>query len=164
MPNTAKKNKQILIVVVLGGAVLLGLMVTAGLVAAYFFMASSSSDAMPTAAPAQHGVPVTAASEPAQAVGLPTPSWVFCLEAQAPKSKAQDRAEYYRRKGVTGAGVLWIPDYASLSEARMYLVHGGTHAYSDRSGAKAKLKKLKRIRKKAYALKLSKTGPRQSLE
>jgi hypothetical protein len=121
-------------------------------------------DSMPTAAPAQPVVPVTAASEPAQAVGLPTPSWVFCLEAQASKSKAQDRAEYYRRKGVTGAGVLWIPDYASLSEANMYLVHGGTHAYSDRSGAKAKLKKLKRIRKKAYALKLSKTGPRQSLE
>ena len=96
--------------------------------------------------------------------GLPTPSWVFCMSAMESKAKAEAAAEKYRKKGLTEAGILWIPDYASLSEARMYLVHGGTHPFADVAGAKARLKKVQRYRSKAYALKLDTKGPRVDLK
>ncbi len=96
--------------------------------------------------------------------GLPPPSGVFCLSAEKSKSKAEKVAEKYRKKGLKDAGILWIPDYASLSEAEMYLVHGGTHPFADVAGAKARLKKIQRYRKKAYALKLDTSGPRIDLK
>ena len=99
----------------------------------------------------------------ASKTGLPTPSWVFCMGAFKTKAKAESEAAKYRKKGLVDAGVLWIPDYASLSEAQMYLVHAGTHPFSDKAGAKAQLKKVQKVRKKAYGLKLDTTGPRVSL-
>ena len=82
--------------------------------------------------------------------------WVICLSALKTRESAEKSVRKYQKEGVS-AHLLWIPDYASTSQAERYLVYVGPYPYrgSDRSGIKSKLQEIQdSIIDSAYAIRL----------
>lgn len=96
---------------------------------------------------------------PAAAAGA---VWVIACEAQAGKAGAEAAAAKWRQRGFD-SGVVWIPDYSSLSGAKMYLTYVGWYDY--RNGKSQGIADLPRVRQfypKAYGIKLDQSGRRET--
>jgi hypothetical protein len=86
-----------------------------------------------------------------------TPAWVIACTAVSSKGTAVARAAGLRRD-FGRAGMLWIPDYATLSKRRLWLAYVGPFDYSDRKGVRDALTRVKRTIPGAYALKADHRG------
>jgi len=94
--------------------------------------------------------------------GLSVPCWVVCAGAIPTREPAEAQASDLSSKGFN-TGVLWIPDYGSLSGAKYWLVYVGPVPYSDRAGAEALLRKVQRVNTDAYLIKIDTSGPRETI-
>ena len=99
---------------------------------------------------------------PAPQADVPTPSWIILAGAYSSRSEASDRARSLRSAG-WDAGFLWIPDYGSLSGARMYAAFVGPVHLAQKDDAQRLLRELKREASGTYGLKLATSGPRVNL-
>lgn len=84
--------------------------------------------------------------------GIITPCYIICTSACFTEDEAIRRSYQLRRKGYR-TGYLWIPDYPSLSGARMFVIYTGP--FSSRSKCIEELRKYQRIDRKAYAVLVS---------
>lgn len=88
--------------------------------------------------------------------------WVIACEAQSSKASAEADAAAWRNRGFQ-SGVLWIPDYSSLSGANLWLTHVGRYDY--RTGKAQGMADLKRVRQfypDAYGIKVDQSGRRET--
>lgn len=90
----------------------------------------------------------------------PTPTWIATAGAYPAESDARDRARELERLGFD-AGYLWVPDYGSLSGARMWVAFVGPAARE--SDGRRLLRELKRFQHDAYSLRLAPSGARSEL-
>jgi hypothetical protein len=100
------------------------------------------------------------ASEPGP--GRSMPCWVVCVGVCGSRPEAERLAETYRARGFS-TGSLWIPDYGSLSGARMWLTFIGPIPYVDRTAARGLLLRVREFVPDAYVIKLAQSGPRETL-
>jgi hypothetical protein len=105
-----------------------------------------------------YGHPAAGTAPSAPTGGIATPAWVICVAAYDGKEQAEARAKKLREIGGFPAGVLWIPDYASLSGAKKWLAYAGPVPYGDRPAAESLLSKVKGWGIDAYAIKVD-TSP-----
>ena len=89
--------------------------------------------------------------------GIITPSYIICSSAYYTEKEAKKRANKLKKAGYR-SGYLWIPDYPSLSGAKMYVVFIGP--FKNRSICINELRKYQRINKKAYAVLVSQNPKR----
>lgn len=89
--------------------------------------------------------------------------WVIAAEAVASKPDAVAAACRWVDRGFP-SDVLWIPDYSSLSGARLWLVYIGPWSYRDRDAPKSLLGRVKRFYPDAYAIKVDNSGVRETLD
>ena len=91
------------------------------------------------------------------------PCWVICLVATPEKGEAEKEAEKFRRQGYP-TGVLWIPDYLSISLSgnQMWLAYAGPVSYDNRTEAESLLKKIKPLVSSAYAVKIDQSGKNEA--
>jgi CHAT domain-containing protein len=75
-------------------------------------------------------VSAPATSTPAIADGLAGSNWVIACEAEKERSAAENHAATWKKRGLP-AGVLWIPDFASLSGAKLWLTYVGPWPYQN---------------------------------
>lgn len=85
-----------------------------------------------------------------------TPSWVICLEAPMNRADAVKYAHVWSEQRHFQSGVLWIPDYSSLSGAQRWLVFLGP--FDSKESANFTLSHAKKYMPNAYVKQLS--GPR----
>lgn len=89
--------------------------------------------------------------------------WVIAAGAHDDRSAALNQARKYADAGLP-AGILWIPDYSSLSKARMWLSYVGPIDYSDRSKTMEYLSRTKAFKQDAYGIKVDQSGKRETLK
>lgn len=89
--------------------------------------------------------------------------WVIATEAVGSKADAVAAARRWADRGFP-SDVLWIPDYSSLSGARLWLVYIGPWSYRDRDAPKSLLGRVKRFYPDAYAIKVDNSGVRERLD
>ena len=93
--------------------------------------------------------------------GESTAIWVIACQTDSSRQGAEKYANEWTKRGFT-SGSLWIPDYSSLSGAKMYLTYVGWYDYgSQKDEAKAELRRVKRYYPKAYGIKLDQSGRRE---
>tara|TARA_R110002096_G_scaffold27577_3_gene84187 strand:+ start:1073 stop:2194 length:1122 start_codon:yes stop_codon:yes gene_type:complete len=114
--------------------------------------------------------PPTTYQPPTPPIGQPAPNptaaanakWVIACEAQSSKSEAESNAKKWKNRGFK-AGVVWIPDYSSLSGVNMWLTHVGPYDYrTGKSQAEVELKKVRQFYSDAYGIKLDQSGQRET--
>jgi hypothetical protein len=88
--------------------------------------------------------------------------WAISIGSGPNKDAAEKLPELYYRLGLP-TGVLWIPDYGSLSGAKLWLAYVGPVPYANREQARQLLAQVKVYDKSAYCIKVSKTGKRETL-
>lgn len=87
--------------------------------------------------------------------------WVIACEASSSRQEAEKYADAWSRRGFS-SGTVWIPDYSSLSGAKMYLTYVGWYDYaSKKDQAIAELRRVKRYYPEAYGIKLDQSGRRE---
>ncbi len=87
--------------------------------------------------------------------------WVIACEANSSRQAAEDAAAEWTNRGFL-SGSVWIPDYSSLSGAKMHLTYVGWYDYnSEKDEARAELGRVKRYYPKAYGIKLDHSGRRE---
>lgn len=87
--------------------------------------------------------------------------WVIACQASSSRQEAEKYVDVWAKRGFT-SGSLWIPDYSSLSGAKMYLTYVGWYDYaSQKDEAMAELQRVKRHYPKAYGIKLDQSGRRE---
>ena len=91
------------------------------------------------------------------------PRWIILAGTYHLEQEAQARMASLQREGFD-ASYLWIPDYGSLSGARMFAAVIGPVPYSDLASAQRLLRAFQAIQKEAYGLKLDRWPPRTKLE
>lgn len=89
------------------------------------------------------------------------PKWVVACEAESTEKAANAAAERWRTRGFT-SGTIWIPDYSSLSGARLWLVFVGWYDYSQKNEARETLAQAKTFYPKAYGIKVDQSGRRET--
>ena len=87
--------------------------------------------------------------------------WVIACEAEATEKAANASADRWRTRGFS-SGTLWIPDYSSLSGAKLWLVFVGWYDGSQKDQARATLREVKRFYPKAYGIKVDNSGRRET--
>lgn len=87
--------------------------------------------------------------------------WIIAAEAVDSRSAAQRASDQWKARGF-GSDILWIPDYSSLSGARLWLAYIGPWNYADRSAVRAVLSRVKKQYPEAYAIKLDQSGRRET--
>lgn len=87
--------------------------------------------------------------------------WVIACEAETTEKAANAAADRWRTRGFS-SGTLWIPDYSSLSGARLWLVFVGWYDGSQKNEARATLKEVKRFYPEAYGIKVDNSGRRET--
>lgn len=81
--------------------------------------------------PSGESPPVTPLPAPAPVPTEETgPQWVIACQAEEERGTAEKHAETWRKRGLS-AGVLWIPDFASLSGAKLWLTYVGPWPYKN---------------------------------
>lgn len=90
------------------------------------------------------------------------PVWIICAGAAPTRGAAEETAAELVRKGHP-AGVLWIPDFESLSGAKMWLTFVGPVPYRDRDAAERLLAAVQTESAGAYGLRLDHVRGRESL-
>lgn len=102
---------------------------------------------------------------PAVAVGGETviqKSWIICVNASPSRHEAEAKLRRLQASGFP-VGVLWIPDYGSLSEKPLWLAYVGPVPYGDRETARKLRRRVQASIRSAYAVKLDRRGPREML-
>lgn len=84
--------------------------------------------------------------------GIDIPSYIICSSACYTEKEARKRTNQLIKNGYK-AGYLWIPDYPSLSGAKMYVVYIGP--YKSRRTCVRELRKYQKFNQKAYAVLVS---------
>ncbi len=84
--------------------------------------------------------------------GLRPPCYVVCASACNTETEAKRRKSLFSERGYQ-SGYLWIPDYASLSGAKMYLIYIGP--FESREDCKYFLTEYKKSNMGAYGLLVS---------
>lgn len=115
--------------------------------------------APPTFNPTVTTAPATPGTSPVPAAG--GTKWVIACEAEGSARTANAAVERWRAKGFS-AGSLWIPDYSSLSGAKLWLVHVGPFEYSQKAEAQRMLGEVKKHYKDAYGIKIDNSGKRET--
>lgn len=87
--------------------------------------------------------------------------WVIAAEAVDSRTAAQRASDQWKSRGFN-SDILWIPDYLSLSGAKLWLAYIGPWNYEDRSTVRAVLSRVKRQYPEAYAIKLDQSGKRET--
>ena len=87
--------------------------------------------------------------------------WVIACEAEATEKAANAAADQWRTRGFS-SGTFWIPDYSSLSGAKLWLVFVGWYDGSQKDEARVTLKEVKRFYPKAYGIKVDNSGRRET--
>ncbi len=85
--------------------------------------------------------------------------WVIACEAESIESQARRAAGRWRSRGFP-SDVLWIPDYSSLSGAKLWLVYVGP--FNERESGRPVLRKVKAVFKGAYGIKVDQSGKRET--
>lgn len=88
--------------------------------------------------------------------------WVIACEAEETRAEAEQAASRWNARGFP-SGVLWIPDYSSLSGAQLWLVYVGPWDYADRASVKSTLPQVNRYYGEAYGIKIDQSGKRETL-
>ena len=125
---------------------------------------SSNGDSLTQNAASSLPSTATATHPAARGDTLPSrdPMWVLAVGASPSQSEAEKEISHYRSYGFR-TGVLWIPDYSSLSGAQMWLEYVGPYGYADFEAARTDLARLKRYRASAYGIKVDHSGRRETL-
>jgi len=113
----------------------------------------------PTFNPTGTTLPATPGTPPVPAAG--GTKWVIACEAEGSARTANAAVERWRARGFS-AGSLWIPDYSSLSGAKLWLVHVGPFDYSQKAEAQRMLGEVKKHYKDAYGIKIDNSGKRET--
>jgi len=88
--------------------------------------------------------------------------WVIACESTESKSVAETAAAKWRNRGFQAA-VIWIPDYSSLSGAKMWLTHVGSYNFpTGKAEGVAELNKVRQFYPEAYGIKLDQSGRRET--
>jgi len=109
----------------------------------------------------RHNIALIESAE--RSASSPQPQWVIACEALASKADAERAAVQWRSRGFQ-ADLLWIPDYASLSGAKLWLVYVGPWDYGDRDSVRSSLPVVQRLFPDAYAIKLDQSGSRETIQ
>ncbi|MBM4367443.1 MAG: protein kinase [Deltaproteobacteria bacterium] len=125
---------------------------------------AQQATAQQATAPQATAQQATASAGNAASSAIALPGWIICIGAFNTRSEAQAQASKFAREGIPDTGVLWIPDYGSLSGAKMWLAYSGPIPQADVRGARARLSQVQRIMRDAYGLLLDKGPPRIKLE
>lgn len=96
--------------------------------------------------------------------GLAGSNWVIVCQAEKERSAAENHAETWKKRGLS-SGVLWIPDYASLSGAKLWLTYVGPWPYTN--GRDALLETLrKRViphHPEAFGIRIDQNAKRETI-
>lgn len=92
----------------------------------------------------------------------PSSQWVIACEAEESERLARQKANRWQSRGFS-AGVLWIPDYSSLSGAKLWLTYVGPWDYSDKSAVKSTLSRVTPYFRNAYGIKIDQSGKRETI-
>ena len=90
------------------------------------------------------------------------PAWVIACETDSKRSAANAAAQRWRDRGFY-ADVLWIPDYSSLSGAKLYLTYVGPFDYLEEKTVKNQVKRVQTYFRDAFAIKVDQSGKRRTL-
>lgn len=102
-------------------------------------------------------------SSPNRSGGLGGARWVIACEAESTEAAAQRAAARWSARGLE-AGVLWIPDYSSLSGAKLWLTYVGPFDYADREAVRSALRdRVLPYYGEAYGIKVDQSGRRETL-
>jgi len=115
--------------------------------------------APPTFNPTGTTLPATPGTPPVPAAG--GTKWVIACEAEGSARTANAAVDRWRARGFS-ASSLWIPDYSSLSGAKLWLVHVGSFDYSQKAEAQRMLIEVKKHYKDAYGIKIDNSGKRET--
>ena len=96
-------------------------------------------------------------------VRMELPVWVVCCEVSDSREQAVAAAARWNKRGFK-SDVLWIPDFESLSGAKMWLAYVGAVAYEDRKAASELRNGVKKYYREAYALRLDHKKGREVLK
>ncbi|MAS93830.1 MAG: hypothetical protein CMO55_11615 [Verrucomicrobiales bacterium] len=88
--------------------------------------------------------------------------WVIACEAEDSRNSAQAAASRWSARGFP-SGVLWIPDYSSLSGAKLWLVYVGPWDYNDRGSVQSTLNQVVSYYRDAYGIKIDQSGKRETI-
>lgn len=91
-----------------------------------------------------------------------TTFWALSFGAYPGRQAAEAAAAQLRDHGFR-TGVLWIPDYSSLSGKQFWMAYVGPIDYSDRDEAEAQLTRLRRYQSGAYGIKVDNSGSREEI-
>jgi serine/threonine protein kinase len=107
-------------------------------------------------------VPVAA---PADIVdfNISLPAWIVCCEASASRDEITRAVGEWRKRGFE-SNFLWIPDFESLSGAKMWLAYVGPVGYEDKKSAADLRNKVKKYYSEAYVLRLDHRKGREVLK
>ena len=96
-------------------------------------------------------------------IGQGAPSdgtWVIACEAEQSKSDAINAASRWRKRNFD-ADILWIPNYNTLSGAKLWLVFVGPFAWDEKDLVRKVLtKNVRSYYKDAYGIRLDSNGKR----
>lgn len=91
-------------------------------------------------------------------------TWVIACEAEKSKADAVTAASRWRKRNFD-ADILWIPDYHTLSGAKLWLVYVGPFAWDDKDLVRHVLEKgVRGYYKDAYGILLDSNGKRETIE
>ena len=88
--------------------------------------------------------------------------WVIACEAEGSRNDAQAAADRWASRGFS-SGILWIPDYSSLSGAKLWLTYVGPWDYSDQSSVRSTLSRVSQYYRDAYGIKIDQSGKRETI-
>lgn len=91
------------------------------------------------------------------------PVWIVCCEASASRDEIARAVGEWRKRGFE-ADLLWIPDFESLSGAKMWLAYVGPVGYEDKKTAADLRNKVKKYYREAYVLRLDHKKGREVLK
>lgn len=103
-------------------------------------------------APPKHSTPSTA--------HLGSKCWVVAIHTRSTRQEAEQFAREFASEGLP-TGVLWIPDFASMSGVHRWLAYVGPVPYENRPLAHQYLLRVQRRVPEAYALKADGRGQRE---
>lgn len=109
----------------------------------------------------RHNIALIESAE--KSTSSPQPQWVIACEALVSKADAERAAAQWRSRGFK-ADILWIPDYSSLSGAKLWLIYVGPWDYGDKDSVRSSLPVVQRLFPDAYAITLDQSGSRETIQ
>ncbi len=117
----------------------------------------------PAPVPAAPAPEPVAAAAPAPAGAIEPPAWIISVGAFPTAETADSFIANSAAKGHAGLSKLWIPDWPSLSGARMFVVYDGPVPYGQREEARQRVYSARSWAPGAYAVKLDRVPGREEI-